>query len=109
MDNNIVIIPFENLRELINNAVSESLDKILAASQPKREQESVDIDGALEFLNSNGYRIAKGQLYKETSAGNIPFHKFGHLQPASVSHRLPFPLFHWCPQTPQVIVPLLAR
>ena len=78
MDNNIIIIPFENLRELINNAVSESLDKILATSQPKREQESVDIDGALEFLNSNGYRIAKGQLYKETSAGNIPFHKFGH-------------------------------
>ena len=78
MDNNIVIIPFDSLRELINNAVSESLDRILAASQPKREQESVDIDGALEFLNSNGYRIAKGQLYKETSAGNIPFHKFGH-------------------------------
>lgn len=79
MDNNIVIVPLDKLREIINSAVSESLEKILSTSHPtKREQESVDIDGALEFLNSNGYRIAKGQLYKETSSGNIPFHKFGH-------------------------------
>ena len=33
--------------------------------------------GALEFLNANGYPIKKGQLYKETSAGTVPFQKFG--------------------------------
>lgn len=46
----------------------------VAASQP----ESLDAAGALEFLNSNGYTISKAQLYKETSNGTIPFHKFGN-------------------------------
>ena len=63
---------------MIESAVSGCFDKVLTVMQPKQESESVDIKGALEFLNSNGYRIAKGQLYKETSAGNIPYHKFGH-------------------------------
>ena len=79
MDNaSLVILPVEKVREMIEIAVSGCLDKVLAALQPRQESESVDIEGALEFLNSNGYRIAKGQLYKETSAGNIPYHKFGH-------------------------------
>ena len=79
MDNmNLVILPVEKVREMIENAVSECLDKGLSSLRPKQDSESVDIEGALEFLNSNGYRIAKGQLYKETSAGNIPYHKFGH-------------------------------
>ncbi|RXE62936.1 DNA-binding protein [Muribaculaceae bacterium Isolate-004 (NCI)] len=79
MDNtSFVILPVEKVREMIEIAVSGCLDKVLAALQPRHESESVDIEGALEFLNSNGYRIAKGQLYKETSAGNIPYHKFGH-------------------------------
>ena len=43
-----------------------------------RWQGKTIVELSREFLNSNGYRIAKGQLYKETSAGNIPFHKFGH-------------------------------
>ena len=79
MDNtSFVILPVEKVREMIEIAVSGCFDKVLAALQPRQESESVDIEGALEFLNSNGYRIAKGQLYKETSAGNIPYHKFGH-------------------------------
>ena len=35
------------------------------------------VDLSREFLNSNGYPIKKGQLYKETSAGTVPFQKFG--------------------------------
>ncbi len=78
MDNtSLVILPVEKVREMIEIAVSGCFDKVLAALQPRQESESVDIEGALEFLNSNGYRIAKGQLYKETSAGNILYHKFG--------------------------------
>ena len=70
MDNtSFVILPVEKVREMIEIAVSGCFDKALAALQPRQESESVDIEGALEFLNSNGYRIAKGQLYKETSAG----------------------------------------
>ena len=45
-----------------------------APTQP----ESLDAAGALEYLNSNGYTISQGQLYKETSNGTIPFHKFGN-------------------------------
>lgn len=79
MDNTkFVILPVEQLVELIETAVSGCLEKITGSFKTKQDSESVDIEGALEFLNSNGYRIAKGQLYKETSAGNIPYHKFGH-------------------------------
>lgn len=79
MDNtNLVILPVEKVKEMIETAVSGCIEKMLGAMRPKQESDSVDIEGALEFLNSNGYRIAKGQLYKETSAGNIPYHKFGH-------------------------------
>lgn len=79
MDNtNIVVLSVEQLREIIETTVCGCIEKVIGAFQPKHDSDSVDIDGALEFLNSNGYRIAKGQLYKETSAGNIPYHKFGH-------------------------------
>lgn len=79
MDNtNIVVLSVEQLRELIETTVCGCIEKVIGAFQPKHDSDSVDIEGALEFLNSNGYRIAKGQLYKETSAGNIPYHKFGH-------------------------------
>lgn len=77
-DTNFVVLPAEQLRELIEKTVCGCIEKVIGAFQPKQDSESVDIDGALEYLNSNGYRIAKGQLYKETSAGNIPYHKFGH-------------------------------
>lgn len=77
-ETNIVVLPVEQLREIIENTVLGCVEKVIGAFQPKQDSESVDIDGALEYLNSNGYRIAKGQLYKETSAGNIPYHKFGH-------------------------------
>lgn len=48
-----------------------------AVTTANNECESLDMKGALEFLNSNGYPIKKGQLYKETSAGTVPFQKFG--------------------------------
>lgn len=79
MDNTtLVILPVEQLRELIESTVCGCIEKFASTLQPRHDADSVDIEGALEFLNSNGYRIAKGQLYKETSAGNIPYHKFGH-------------------------------
>ena len=65
MDNtSLVILPVEKVREMIESAVSGCLDKALAALQPRQESESVDIEGALEFLNSNGYRIAKGNFIR---------------------------------------------
>lgn len=49
-----------------------------AQTAPATQPESLDAAGALEYLNSNGYTISQGQLYKETSNGTIPFHKFGN-------------------------------
>lgn len=62
----------------------EAMDTLVAMVAPEVHTtkaaypDSLDADGALEFLNSHGYTISKGQLYKETSNGTIPFHKFGN-------------------------------
>lgn len=81
-------LPFgEALALLVQGAVDSYLDRsgLLSAiaSVAKREQqnesESLDFKGALEYLNTNGYPMKKGQLYKLTSDPNsgIPFQKFG--------------------------------
>ena len=80
-------MPFgEALALLVKGAVDEYLDRsgLLAAiadaakRDKKNETESLDATGALEFLNANGYPLSRGQLYKETSNGTIPFQKFGN-------------------------------
>lgn len=53
----------------------------LAAAQTKtvpQDPDGLDAAEALEFLRANGYPVKKGQLYKETSNGTIPFRKFGN-------------------------------
>ena len=77
-------LPFvEVLKLLVKGSVEEYLAEKEAtssntnqiAAQP--DCESLDMKGALELLNANGYPIKRGQLYKETSAGTVPFQKFG--------------------------------
>lgn len=78
-------LPFvEVLKLLVKGSVEEYLaEKEASASAnqttnaAKPETESLDMKGALELLNANGYPIKRGQLYKETSAGTVPFQKFG--------------------------------
>lgn len=77
-------LPFvEVLKLLVKGSVEEYLAEKEATSSTanqtvaKTECDSLDMKGALEFLNANGYPIKRGQLYKETSAGTIPFQKFG--------------------------------
>ena len=73
----------EVLKLLVRGSVEEYLAEKEANASARavitanNECESLDMKGALEFLNSNGYPIKKGQLYKETSAGTVPFQKFG--------------------------------
>lgn len=70
------------VREIL--ADPEAMDTLVAMMAPEvptppvAQPESLDAAGALEFLNSNGYTISKAQLYKKTSNGTIPFHKFGN-------------------------------
>lgn len=82
----LMTMPFiQALSLIVKGAVEEYLTEngLLAAianaarKDRQNECESLDTKGALEFLNANGYPISKGQLYKETSNGTIPFQKFG--------------------------------
>lgn len=82
----LMTMPFiQALSLILKGAVEEYLTEngLLAAianaarKDRQNEPESLDTKGALEFLNANGYPISKGQLYKETSNGTIPFQKFG--------------------------------
>ena len=77
-------LPFvEVLKLLVKGSVEEYLAEKEATSSNTNQTavqpdcESLDMKGALELLNANGYPIKRGQLYKETSAGTIPFQKFG--------------------------------
>lgn len=76
-------LPFvEVLKLLVRGSVEAYLSEKEAsastdAEAAKPECESLDMNGALAFLNANGYPIKRGQLYKETSKGTIPFQKFG--------------------------------
>ena len=79
-------LPFiEVLKLLMKGAVEDYLTEsgVLAAiaaipaKATKKDNEGLNTEEALEFLNANGYPIKKGQLYKETSAGTVPFQKFG--------------------------------
>ncbi|ROT23850.1 DNA-binding protein [Muribaculaceae bacterium Isolate-110 (HZI)] len=74
-------LPFvEVLKLLVKGSVEEYLAEKEATTNQTTAQpdcESLDMKGALELLNANGYPIKRGQLYKETSAGTVPFQKFG--------------------------------
>ena len=80
-------LPFiEVLKRLMKDAVKDCLAEsgVLAAfagasvKPKKRDPEGLTATEALEFLNENGYPMKKGQLYKETSKGTIPYKKFNN-------------------------------
>lgn len=80
-------LPFiEVLKLVMKGAVEDYLTEsgVLAAlaaipaKATKKDNEGLNAEEALDFLNANGYPIKKGQLYKETSANTIPHKKFGN-------------------------------
>ena len=80
METAIVITP-EQLGEVLKRAVLGALEEFNANSQDggrrKELPENINIDQAVEFLSENGYPTAKSQIYKFTSAGEIPHRKYG--------------------------------
>lgn len=75
--NEIIVIPIHQVKDMIQSAVKECMTEMMTLTKPHNDADSVDIDGAVEYLNSNGYKIKKSQIYKLTSAGSTPFYKFG--------------------------------
>lgn len=71
------------LRELIRNVskevfleLVEELKTTLLSANPVEDSDHMGVKGALEFLNSRGYRISSAQLYKLTCSNGIPYQKF---------------------------------
>ncbi len=68
--NDVVFLKKEDLIDAIRVVVEETLKR-------EPEQETLNIDEATNYLNSVGYSVKKSTLYKMTSEGKIPFHRFG--------------------------------
>ena len=73
-------LPFiEVLKLVMKGAVEDYLTEsgvmaalaAIPAKATKKDNEGLNAEEALDFLNANGYPIKKGQLYKETSANTI--------------------------------------
>lgn len=71
------------LRELIRNVskevfleLVEELKVTLLPADKTEDSDHIGVKGALDFLNSRGYKISAAQLYKLTSTNGIPYQKF---------------------------------
>lgn len=71
------------LRELIRNVskevfleLVEELKLTLHPVGKTEDSDHIGVRGALDFLNSRGYKISTAQLYKLTSTNGIPYQKF---------------------------------
>lgn len=56
--------------------LKEEFMQLFHPSKPVEESDHMGMKGALEFLNSRGYKISSAQLYKLTSKSEIPYQKF---------------------------------
>lgn len=74
---NAIILTDEELEQRIDKRVSEKIQKLFKA--PEKQKTKLDLDGAIEHLNEQGYKCSKSQIYKLTMKEEIPFSKFGRL------------------------------
>lgn len=64
----------EKLKQVLRDVLKEIIPLCSFREQP----DTLDIDRALEMLGENGYKISKAQIYKLTSAKDIPHRTFGN-------------------------------
>ena len=71
----LIVITLENLTSIVNNAVNNAVSSFM----PKKDEPKINLTllEGLEFLNNNGYRMSKSQIYKYTMDNSIPFSRFG--------------------------------
>lgn len=58
----------------------ESIEKKLEKSNLDNQDvtKNLNLEGAIKFLNQNGFFISKSSIYKLTSTNSIPFKRFGN-------------------------------
>lgn len=71
-----IILTETELHEKINEAVQRMIAELKPTKVAIRKT-NLDIDEAIEFLNSIGYKCSKSLIYKKTMANEIYYSKFG--------------------------------
>lgn len=70
----IIITEEAKLRSLIQEEVAKVMP---TQSNKKEEIDSITLDGAISYLEEQGYPVSKAKMYKLTSSEEIPCRKFG--------------------------------
>jgi hypothetical protein len=70
----IILTTPDNLRSLIHEAVKEAIPQ---KEEEKNLPDTLTLETAVALLEAYGFPTSKGQIYKLTSAGDMPFRKYG--------------------------------
>jgi len=71
----MVIVPEMELESMIISAVGKAIKPFI--SKKVETKKNLTFEEGLAFLNENGYRIGKSQLYKNTMDNIVPCSRFG--------------------------------
>ena len=71
----LVLLKKGDLADLIDTAITKALARNKPAEQVRKN--TLSLDEAVDYLNENGFPVAKSTIYKLTSTNQIPFHRFG--------------------------------
>lgn len=52
--NEIIVIPIHQVKDMIQSAVKECMTEMMTLTKPHNDTDSVDIDGAVEYLGKVG-------------------------------------------------------
>lgn len=70
----IVVTSAEELKAIIRDVLAEQADPTVTGTQ----SDNLTLNKALELLNKLGYPTSKAKIYKLTSAGVMPYRKYGN-------------------------------
>ncbi len=74
MSSNIIVTTPEELKAIVQDAVSSLITKNDKAVEP----DTITLDKTVELLEEHGFPTSRAKLYKLTSKGEIPHKKYGH-------------------------------
>lgn len=71
----IIVTNESKLRKIIQEEVAKAKQESVTHQE---EVDAVSLEGAVCFLEEQGYPVSKARIYKLTSSNRIPYKKFGH-------------------------------